>query len=47
VEGAFQVALNHANRGSERHDPWFGEVALTRTTRGSLGSQYSFEKVSS
>ncbi len=36
MEGAFQVALNHANYGSERHDSWFGVEALTRTTRGSL-----------
>jgi len=35
------VALNHANCGSERHDSWFGAVAFTRTTPGSLGSQYS------
>jgi len=41
VGGAFQVALKHTNRGSERHDPCFGEMALSRTTRGSLGSQYS------
>lgn len=41
VEGAFHVALNHANYGSERHDSWFGVEALTRTTRGSPGNEYS------
>jgi len=45
VEGAFQVALNHANCGSARHDSWCAAVAFTRTTSGSLGSQYSFESV--
>jgi ketopantoate reductase len=35
------VALNHANCGSERHDSWFKVVAFTRTTPGSLRSQYS------
>jgi len=35
------VALNNANRGPERHDSWFGLVAFTRTTPGSLRSQYS------
>ena len=37
------MVLNHANCGSERHDSWFGAVAFTRTTLGSLGSQYSAE----
>ena len=35
------MALNNANCGSERHDSWFGAAACTRTTPGSLGSQYS------
>jgi len=41
MEGAFQVALNNTSCGSERHDSWFGLVAFTRATPGSLGSQYS------
>ena len=38
------MALNHANCGSERYDSWFGQAALTRTTRGSPGSEYLLDQ---